>query len=112
MVLAMRVWSLVAAVAFVAIDSTAGFAQGIVVPRETATRAPGWRAQVADPPIDSKADPFRRLAERLRPLQNRLGEDDRLRTAETLVGLGAAAFGASRRTHTSLAVVGGQALRL
>jgi hypothetical protein len=110
-ILAMRVWLLVAAVALVVMGSTVGFAQSIVVPREPGARVPGWHAQVADPAIDSKADPFRRLVERFRPLQ-RLAEDDRVRTAETLVGLGAAAFGASRRTHASLTVVGGQALRL
>ena len=112
MTLEMRVWLLVAAVALVVPGSTVGFAQGIVVPREPSPRVPGWRAQVADPAIDSKADPFRGLVERFRLLQNRLAEDDRVRTAETLVGLGAAAFGASRRTHTSLTVLGGQALRL
>jgi hypothetical protein len=111
-ILAMRVWLLVAAVAFVVNGSTAGFAQGVVVPREPAPRVPGWRAQAADPVIDSKADPFRRLMDRFRLLQNRLAEDDRVCTAETLVGLGAAAFGASHHTHASLAVVGGQALRM
>jgi hypothetical protein len=108
----MRVWLLVAAIAFVVNGSTAGFAQSIVVPREPAPRVPGWRAQGADPIIDAKADPFRRLVERFRLLQNRLAEDDRVCTAETLVGLGAAAFGASHHTHTSLTVVAGQALRL
>jgi hypothetical protein len=109
----MRAWQIVVALALVVICSTAGFAQGIFVPREPASRSPAWRVGVADPATDSKADPFRRLAERLRPLHDRLTQDDRIRTAETLVGLGAVAFGASRgRPQTSLIVVGGQALRL
>jgi hypothetical protein len=50
------------------------------------------------------------LADRLRPLEQRLREDDRLRRAETVVGLSAVALGALRGTR-SLTFAGTQALR-
>jgi len=51
-----------------------------------------------------------RIVERLRPLERRLQNDDRLRRAGTVVGIGAVAIGALRGT-APLTFAGTQALR-
>ena len=51
-----------------------------------------------------------RIAERLRPLEERLRSDDRLRRAGTVLGLGAVALGAVRGT-APLTFAGTQAIR-
>ena len=53
----------------------------------------------------------KRLTDRIRPIQQRLEEDERLRAAERVVGLGMAAVGVLRGQAT-LSSVGTQALRL
>jgi len=60
---------------------------------------------------DNKATAVQRVAERIRPIQIRLREDERLRAAERVVGLGMAAVGVLRGQAT-LSSVGTQALRL
>jgi hypothetical protein len=53
------------------------------------------------------------LAERFRPLHERLREDDRVRTAGSVLGFGVVAYEAlHRRPHLPLTFVGTQALRL
>jgi hypothetical protein len=59
------------------------------------------------------ADSIKRLAERLRPLQDRLREDLRMRRAESVVGLGIAAYETfGSRRPLPLSFVGTHALRL
>jgi len=69
--------------------------------------------QRATTPGVTANDSLQRLAERLRPLQDRLREDDRMRRAEGFVGLGIAAYEAlSNRQQLPLSFVGTHALRL
>lgn len=57
-------------------------------------------------------DTVQRLTERLRPIEDRLRHDDRLRAAESVLGLGAVAYGVLHaRPQGSLTFVGTQALR-
>jgi hypothetical protein len=51
------------------------------------------------------------LSARLRPIETRLRNDARLRSAGTLVGLSAAAVGALRKQH-ALRLVGAEAIRI
>jgi hypothetical protein len=82
--------------------STTGFAQ------ESVARV---RAAESLPP--SVTDRLHELAERLRPFQERLREDDRVRAAGSALGLGIVAYETLHRSpHMSLAFVGTQALRL
>jgi hypothetical protein len=58
-------------------------------------------------------DRVQQLVDRIRPLQERLVRDDRLRTAEGVVGVGIAAYEASRvRSGLPLGFIGAEALRL
>lgn len=92
----------VASFALLTLVSTMGFAQ------EPVTRA---RAAESLPP--SVSDRLHELAERLRPFQERLREDDRVRAAGSALGLGIVAYEAfHRRPQMPLAFVGTQALRL
>jgi len=53
------------------------------------------------------------LVKRIRPLKDRVVQDDRLRTASSIVGLGIAAYSVSRnRGRLPLGAVGAEALRL
>jgi hypothetical protein len=62
----------------------------------------------ASEPVERAAE---RLAERLRPLEQRLRDDDRIRRAGTVVGIGAIALGALRGAKP-LTFAGTHALRL
>ena len=58
-------------------------------------------------------DRVQQLMDRIRPLQERLVKDDRLRTAEGVVGVGIAAYEATRvRSGLPLGFIGAEALRL
>ena len=58
-------------------------------------------------------DRVQQLVDRIRPLQERLVKDDRLRTAEGVVGVGIAAYEATRvRSGLPLGFIGAEALRL
>jgi hypothetical protein len=63
-----------------------------------------------DDSIDSIQRASERVLERLRPIEQRLREDDRLRRAGTVVGLSAVALGAMHGTKP-LTFAGTQALR-
>lgn len=93
------------------------------VPASIAPRTAGPVVAVApvtihdadDDDVDLSADAIQRaserILERLRPLEDRLREDQRMRRAGTVLGLGALAVGAVRGT-SSLTFVGTEALRL
>jgi hypothetical protein len=82
--------------------STTGFAQ-----------EPVAKARAAESLPPSVSDRLHELAERLRPLQERLRDDDRVRAAGSALGLGIVAYEAlHRRPQMPLAFVGTQALRL
>jgi hypothetical protein len=71
------------------------------------------RSRSSDAPSTAVSDSLRELAERPRPVRDRLREDDRVRAAGSLVGLGVVAYEAlQRRPQVPLAFVGTQALRL
>jgi len=59
-----------------------------------------------------KSDSWRNLAEKLRPIHQRLVDDDRVRIAEGVVAAGAMAYGLRHpRRPSPLIFVGGTALR-
>ena len=73
------------------------------------------QAVVRQSPASTAAvrDRVQQLIDSIRPLQERLVKDDRLRTAEGLVGVGIAAYEASRvRSGLPLGFIGAEALRL
>lgn len=64
-------------------------------------------------PTGDADDRLQQWMKNVRPLQNRLTQDDRLRSVESAVGLGIAAYEASRvRRRLPLALIGTGALRL
>jgi hypothetical protein len=98
----MRVW-LGATVVFVTVSSAVGLAQETVAPALPHRTAPAVTA----------TDPLGRLVERFRPFHDRLIQDDRVRAAGSLVGLGVMAYEASRaHPQLPLTAVGTEALRL
>jgi len=109
-------------VAALLLAPTAGMAQGRLALRvvRLAPAPPAARAvpivrvapvtigdEDSSEPVERTAE---RLAERLRPIEQRLRGDDRLRRAGTVAGLGAIALGALRGT-APLTAVGTHALR-
>jgi len=74
---------------------------------------PVSRLRTADARSTAVTDKLRDLAERFRPVPERLREDDRVRAAGSVVGLGVVAYEAlQRRPRMPLTFVGTQALRL
>jgi hypothetical protein len=118
----MRALAAVLIVAMILIAPAAASAQGrlLVQPTHVVPPAPAAPAgpvvSVAPVTIDDEESLeaiqrlSERLADRLRPLEQRLREDDRLRRAKTVVGLSAVALGALRGTRP-LTFAGTQALR-
>jgi hypothetical protein len=67
----------------------------------------------AHAPAPPAADPFLYLEEQLRPLRDRVVQDDRLRMASGFVGLGMVAFEARHRvSHPTVMVLGTEVLRV
>jgi hypothetical protein len=71
------------------------------------------RSGEAEAVAPAARDRLHALAERFRPLHERLRQDDRVRTAGSVLGFGVVAYEAfQRRPHLPLTLVGTQALRL
>jgi hypothetical protein len=109
----MRSLGLVTLVVLLTLRPTAGTAQDVST---TSTSSTTIQVLVHHPPPTPTVDVndrIRRLMEKVRPLQDRVVQDDRLRTASGIVGLGIAAYEASRNGgQLPLGAVGTEALRL
>src|SRR5579862_2738688 len=108
--------SVIVAVVILALAAARGMAQEASVPAMRAadggTDTQAVLRQPASPSI-ALQDRVRQWMERIRPLQDRLVEDDRLRTAATMVGVGIAAYEASRaQSGLPIGAIGAEALRL
>jgi outer membrane receptor protein involved in Fe transport len=117
----MRTWAAASLVALVALVPCRAAAQERIAPRPTRIAPAGPVVSVAaavaaasddTDDVTVAAQRFAdELSERLRPIEDRLRNDVRLRRAGAIVGLSAAAVGAIRGQH-ALTFAGTQALRL
>ena len=113
----MRVCLLAALVLLLAAFPTDGFAQLMVNSRTQITDSvpvDGSASKHRDAKSDvTEGNSLKRFADRLRPFEDRLREDLRMRRAESVVGLGIAAYEAlGDRRQLPLSFVGTHALRL
>jgi hypothetical protein len=113
----MRAGPFIATVVVLALSPTQGRAQNVPGPgAHAAADAGAANNQAIVRPSTPTGEADNRLQEwikHVRPLQNRLIQDDRLRSVESAVGLGIAAYEASRaHRRLSLGLIGTEALRL
>jgi hypothetical protein len=111
----MRAGPAIAAIVVLALLPAQGRAQEALSSSARASDA-GAESQAlrrSPPPGGGVNDRIQRWVEKLRPLQDRLVKDDRLRPAESVVGLAVAAYEAGRRhSGLPLGAIGAEALRL
>jgi hypothetical protein len=112
----MRAGPFIATVVVLTLSPSEGRAQNTPASAVHASDAGAANSQAVVRPIAPTGDADDRLQKwmkSVRPLQNRLIEDDRLRSVESAVGLGIAAYEASRaHRRVPLGLIGTEALRL